>query len=259
MIAEQRRREILGRLRRDGYVEAGRLARDLAVDASTVRRDLDALARAGLVQRAHGGALPVDADGALEVPYDVKRTRRVAEKAAIAEAAAALVDDGASLILDSGSTTLALARALAGRRELTVATNDLQIALELATRRGVRLLVVGGQLIDSVFTLAGPLALAGVAGLRADWAFLGADAIDAEAGVTNLNTLEVPLKQAMIDAAERCAVLADSSKFGRRALAPVAPLERFERILTDDGLPEAARPAYGARLVCVPSRPDRVR
>src|SRR6185437_10913733 len=142
-------------------------------------------------------------DDAWDLPYEMKSQERLAEKEAIAAHAASMVADGESVVLDSGSTTYALARAIAGRRNLTVATNDLHIAHFLAARGGVRLLVTGGQLIDSVFTLVGPTTVAGLGGLHVDWAFLGADAVEVEAGVTNVNTVEVPVKEAMLAAAAR--------------------------------------------------------
>ncbi len=251
MIGERRRREIVARLQRSGYVEARTLARELGVDASTIRRDLDTLGRAGLVQRTHGGALATEGADAVDVPYEAKRRERLAEKRAIAEHAARLVRDGDSLVLDSGSSTYALAEALRVRRDLTVATNDIRIAHYFAARGGVRLLVSGGQLIDSVFTLVGPATLSFLAGLHVDWAFLGADAIDRAGGVSNFNTVEVPVKQAMIAAADRAVLLADSSKFGRRALASVVGIEAFETIVTDHGLPSGERDGYAPRLVCV--------
>ena len=252
MIGERRRQEIRSAIEQDGYVEARTLAERLGVDVSTIRRDLEALARAGVVQRTHGGALPVRPDGAVNLPYEVKEHEHREAKRAIAAHAAGLVGDGDSLVLDSGSTTYELARAIRGRRDLTVATNDLHIAHFLASGRGIRLLVTGGQLIDAVYTLVGPGALASLADLHVDWAFLGADAVDAEAGVTNVNTVEVPIKQAMMACARRAVLLADSSKFGRRALAAVTGVEAFEQVVTDRGLPEPSRARYGDRLVCVP-------
>ncbi|MCU1491450.1 MAG: DeoR family transcriptional regulator, partial [Acidimicrobiaceae bacterium] len=221
MIAERRRREILSRIEQSGYIEARKLAADLGVDVSTIRRDLDALARAGTVQRTHGGALPVGGVHSLDVPYEAKKLERLAEKRAIGRHAASLVSDGQSVVLDSGSTTYALAQALRDRRGLTVATNDLRIAHYLAAAGGVKLLVTGGQLIDSVFTLVGSSTHDFLSGLHLDWAFLGADAVDAAVGTSNVNTVEVPVKQAMVAAAERSVLVADSSKFGRRALASV--------------------------------------
>jgi DeoR family transcriptional regulator of aga operon len=253
MMAAKRRREIVEQVRKSGYAEARTLARDLGVDVSTIRRDLDMLGRAGLIQRTHGGALAMEGADALDVPYEAKRRERLADKRAIAQYAAELVKDGESVILDSGSSTYALAEALRVRRDLTIATNDIRVAHCCAARGGARLLMTGGQLIDSVFTLVGSATLSFLAGLHVDWAFLGADAIDPIGGVSNFNTVEVPVKQAMIAAADRSVLVADSSKFGRRALAKVVAIDAFDTIVTDDGLRSADRDAYGPRLVCVPA------
>jgi DeoR family transcriptional regulator, aga operon transcriptional repressor len=255
VIGERRRRDIQARVEQTGYVEARQLATELMVDVSTIRRDLDALARLGLVQRTHGGALPLSEGQPIDLPYEVKKRERLAEKRAIAAYAASLVTDGSSLVLDSGSTTYALAEAIRDRRDLTVATNDLRIAHHLAAAGGLRLFVTGGQLIDSVFTLVGPGALANLAGLHVDWAFLGADAIDADAGVTNVNTVEIPIKQAMLESGARKVLLADSSKFGRQALARVVGNDAFDFIVTDAGLAPQMRSRFGRRLVCLPVRP----
>ncbi len=253
MMAEKRRREIVEQVRRSGYAEARTLARDLGVDVSTIRRDLDMLGRAGLIQRTHGGALATEGVSALDVPYEAKRRERLAEKRAIAEYAAQFVNDGESVVLDSGSSTYALAEALRVRQYLTIATNDIRIAHSFASCGGARLLMTGGQLIDSVFTLVGPATLSFLGGLHVDWAFLGADAIDPAGGISNFNTVEVPVKQAMIAAADRAVLVADSSKFGRRALARVVAIDAFDTLVTDDGLPSADRDGYGSRLVCVPT------
>ncbi|HUZ19796.1 MAG TPA: DeoR/GlpR family DNA-binding transcription regulator [Acidimicrobiales bacterium] len=251
-MAEKRRREIRGRIELSGYVEARQLAAELGVDVSTIRRDLDVLSRAGVVQRTHGGALPMAGAEALDVPYEAKKLDRLAEKRAIARHAATLVGDGESLVLDSGSTTYALAEELRSRRDLTIVTNDLRIAHFIAASGGVRLLVTGGQLIDSVFTLVGPQALGSLTALHVDWAFLAADAVDSATGVMNVNTVEVEIKQAMLATARRAALLADSSKFDRRAVATVVGIDRFDAIVTDAGLPARERKAFGDRLVCVP-------
>jgi len=251
VIGEVRRQVIRRAVEEAGYVEARTLAVQFGVDVSTIRRDLDALARAGVLQRTHGGALPAGGPRTVDLPYEVKELENPDQKAAIASYAATLVRDGEALVLDSGSTTFALAKALFEHQSLTVVTNDLHIAHYLAARGGVRLLVTGGQLIDSVFTLVGPEGLTSLSGLHVDWTFLGADAVDVGAGVTNVNSVEVPVKQAMLAAGARTALLADSSKFDRSALFTVTSLDCFDAIVTDDGLPPAARGRYGQRLVCV--------
>ncbi|KWW97272.1 DeoR/GlpR transcriptional regulator [Carbonactinospora thermoautotrophica] len=251
MHASARQREILHRLLVDGYVEAKELAASLGVDTSTIRRDLDALARTGQVQRTHGGARPV-LGRAVDVPYATKKSERVKEKVAIAVAAASRVRNGDTVILDSGSTTYEVAVALRHKKRLTVITNDLRIGKFVATLPDVRLLVTGGELLGSVFTLVGERAVSFVEDYNADWTFLGADAIDPVAGITNTNTLEVPLKRAMIAAGDTTVVVVDSSKFGQRALAKVATLDEVDLILTDAELPEDAAQAYGDHVVRAP-------
>ncbi|MGV9633073.1 DeoR/GlpR family DNA-binding transcription regulator [Nocardia rhamnosiphila] len=252
MLASTRRREIMHRLVTEGYVEAKALADELGVDGSTIRRDLDALERAGQAQRTHGGARPTPGATA-KLPYAMKEGERLAEKMAIAHSAARCVRTGDTVILDSGSTTYEIARALRNHTDLTVITNDLRIAKFVAETPGMRLLVTGGELLGSVFTLVGERAIEFLSDYTADWAFLGADAIDVDAGITNMNTLEVPLKRAMITATANAVVVADSSKFGRRALAKVAGLDEITRILTDSELaPEIGR-QFGEILDCSPS------
>ncbi|MFI7195593.1 DeoR/GlpR family DNA-binding transcription regulator [Nocardia nova] len=248
MLASTRRREIMHRLVTDGYVEAKTLADELGVDASTIRRDLDALERAGQAQRTHGGARPAPGATA-KLPYAMKEGEHLDQKAAIGIAAAARVRDGQTVILDSGSTTYEIARALRNHTGLTVITNDLRIAKHMAETPGVRLLVTGGELLGSVFTLVGERAIAFLSDYTADWAFLGADAVDLEAGITNMNTLEVPLKRAMIAAAAQALVVADSSKFGRRALAKVAGFDEIGGAITDSDLDPAVSRRFGELVI----------
>jgi DeoR/GlpR family transcriptional regulator of sugar metabolism len=217
------------------------------VDASTIRRDLDTLVRSGQAERTHGGARPVTGASS-EIPYAVKKTERQPEKIAIARRAAQHVADGDTIILDSGSTTYQVALELRHKADLTIITNDLRIGKYVATIPAVRLLVTGGELLGSVFTLVGERAVDFLSDYSADWAFLGADAIDPTAGITNTNTLEVPLKRAIISAAARTVVLADSSKFGHRALAKVAAIDEVETILTDSGLPSDQAEQYGGKV-----------
>jgi len=245
--ATERRGQILQRLHVDGYVEAKVLSRELGVDSSTIRRDLDTLVRSGQAERTHGGARPVTG-ASYEIPYAVKETERQQEKVVIALAAAARVRDGQTVILDSGSTTYQVALALRHKADLTIITNDLRIGKYVATIPGIRLLVTGGELLGSVFTLVGERAVDFLSDYSADWAFLGADAIDPIAGITNTNTLEVPLKRAIIAAATHTVAVADSSKFGHRALAKVASIDEVDLILTDDGLSPEEAELYGEKI-----------
>ncbi len=179
------------------------------------------------------------------MPYALKRDVRRAEKSAIASVAAALVSDGDSVVLDSGSTTYEVAVALREKSSLTVLTNDLRIAKFVASFPDVRLLVSGGELLGSVYTLIGDHAVRFMSHYSADWAFLGADAVDRFAGITNNNTLEVPIKRALIAAAAHTVVVADHAKFGQRALAKVAALDEVGTIVTDSGISGDQRDLYG--------------
>jgi DeoR/GlpR family transcriptional regulator of sugar metabolism len=242
---------VLERVRARGYAGAGELAREFCVDGSTVRRDLAQLERAGLVRRTRGGVLPADPAEAVDTPYDVRRNQRSAQKRALGEAAAELVEDGQSVIIDNGSTMYQVASALRQRQNLTVVTNDLMVALCLSEHPTHQLHMTGGVMLDTVYTLVGPGAVASLRGLHADWAFLGAEGVHPRAGITNVNVVEIAVKQAMIEAAERVVVVADSSKLGRRSLAPVCELSAVHALITDDELPGDERPAYGSALRCV--------
>lgn len=253
MRTGQRRRDILRLLHLTGYVEAKDLAVTLSADSSTIRRDLEALAQAGHLHRTHGGARIRTQVDAVDVPYDTREREHQPAKALIAVAATELVRDGDSVILDSGSTTRQFALKLRERRDLTVVTNDLEIGRLVADYPGVHLLVTGGELLPSTYTLFGARAVGFVEDLRVDWTFLGADAIDVDAGITNTNTLEIPLKRAMLAAGRTTVVLADSGKFGHRALGLMATLQEVDQIITDTGLSTEAAASYGSRVRRIPS------
>jgi DeoR family transcriptional regulator of aga operon len=245
MRGKERRDEILRRVQAAGYVSASALAADFDVDSSTIRRDLDLLARRGAVLRSHGGVRPTMENS--DIPYAVKETENVREKRAIAQAAARLVENGQSVVLDSGSTMYELARALRRHRGLTFITNDLRVATEVATHTEIRLMVTGGELLASVYTLVGESAVDFIRDLHVDWTFLGADAID-PTGITNTNSSEVPVKRAMIGCAARTAVLADSTKFSQRALVRVAGLTEVDLIITDARLDDGTAAQYPVEI-----------
>ncbi|MBF4612960.1 DeoR/GlpR family DNA-binding transcription regulator [Curtobacterium sp. VKM Ac-1376] len=248
----ERRQAILDQVRGSGYVRAVDLSSALHVDSSTIRRDMERLERAGLIRRMHGGALPADPADTIDTPWEVRRSQHLAEKTAIGEAAAALVEDGQTVLIDNGSTAHQVAAALSDHRGLTVVTNDLMVALCLRSQGVHQVHVTGGLLLDTVFTLVGPIATQAVESMHVDWAFLGAEGVEPEAGITNINVVEIPLKRAMLAAAQNAAVVADSSKFGRRSLATVCTLDDLDAVITDDGVPLEDRGAYGATLRCVP-------
>jgi DeoR/GlpR family transcriptional regulator of sugar metabolism len=238
MIAEERRAILLKELNDSGYVQATELASRLNLSAATIRRDFSFLEKQGLCFRKHGGAVRTAQGVTLELPYETKQIQRVAEKRRIAEAAAKLVHDGDTLILDAGSTTYALALLLLTKQRITVVTNDLQIACKLASNPNIRLICTGGIARPSVFSLQGSQVESFVKGLRVDMTFLGADAIHSDQTVTNVNFEEVPIKQAMLHAAEQVFLLADSTKFEKTGFVKVCDLSEINAIITDSGIPQ---------------------
>ncbi len=228
----ERKRRILALLEARGGMRTAEIARELGVSEATVRRDLAELAREGRVERTHGGALPLSMGTAAEPPFDLKARRRIAEKERIAAAALRHVKDGSTVILDSGTTALALARKLA-ERPVTVIALDLKVAEALARGRA-EVWVVGGRARNGLFSLVGPWAESLLAEVHADLFFLGADAVDEE-GVTNATLEEAAVKKRAAAAAKKTILIADHTKFGRRALARVLPLEALSGVVTDRG------------------------
>jgi DeoR family transcriptional regulator, aga operon transcriptional repressor len=226
---------ILELLARDGTVAVAALAAELGVSDATVRRDLQALGEQRLLERSHGGAVAHGTAHELPVRY---RTGRTDEKRRIARAAAELVPDGLAIALTGGTTTTEVARTLAARQGLTVVTNALNIAVELAVRPNLKLIVTGGVARSASYELVGSLADATLRGLYLDLAFVGVDGVDAERGLTTQNEVEAATNRALIDRAKRTIVVADASKLGRVAFAEIAGLERAEQLITNTGADE---------------------
>lgn len=237
LLNEERRRAILAMVRRDGRVLVNTIAERFGVSPVTARNDLLALHKRGLVQRVHGGAISIGftaADPALRQ----KAALHGREKAAIAQAAAKLVQAGETIVLDSGSTTMEIAKQLRKIAPLTVVTNAVNIAETLAGSE-VEVVLTGGTLRENSFSLVGPLAEETLAQLNADRLFLGVDGIDTLRGVTTPNLLEAKVNRVMISIAREVVVVSDSSKFGRRSLCHIAPLRALHRLITDRGIPPA--------------------
>jgi DeoR family transcriptional regulator, aga operon transcriptional repressor len=234
-LNEERRRLILQKLQRDGRVLVAALARELSISPVTVRNDLNALAKEGLILRAHGGA--VKAESAL-VDREVGEKVRLhsEQKLAIAAKGASLVRSDQCLILDSGSTTTAIAKSIRSLRNLTVITNALNIAVELIDSPGVEVILTGGLLRRNSLSVVGHLAEDALSGLTADLLFLGVDGVDLQFGYTTPNLLESRVNQQMIKIAKETVVVADSSKFGRRSLAVICGIERAQKVITDSGI-----------------------
>lgn len=239
LLVEERRRLIVDLVERQGRATVDELAERFAISPVTVRTDLEALARNGAITRSHGGAVPATPTS-VDTPLTVKETRRLAEKRRIGEAAARLVHDGDTIILDSGTTTVEIARQLRQRRwsSLTVVTNGVNIAVELGGIAGVRVMLLGGMLRPTSYSLVGPEAERMLARLSADRLFLGVDGIDLDVGVTTPDPQEAALNTLMMGVSRETIAVFDASKFGQRSLSAIAPVERLDGIITDVSAPE---------------------
>lgn len=244
MLPEQRRIKILDLMNRQGAADVPGLAKQFDVSMATVRRDLQLLEGRGHITRTHGGAVANYASAAFEPRHHEKVTEHTTEKRAIAAVASRRVSDGEVVILDSGSTTLALARELRSKQGLTIITTDLKIALELSDVPGFDVIIVGGTVRPQLYSVVGAIAESILIDLHANHAFLGADAIDLETGVSNASISEVRVKQLAIASAEQTILIADHSKFGRVSLVKIADLREFSEVITDSRFSRKAAELY---------------
>src|ERR671925_645507 len=229
MRQSERLDTILERLSVQGSVGVTGLAQDLGVSMATIRRDLELLESQRLLSRTHGGAV---SHGVLyELPLRYRAGRHEAEKHRIADAAAARLGDARVVGLTGGTTTTEAARRIAGRT-LTVVTNALNIASELAVRPNLKLVVTGGVARSESYELVGPLAEATLAGLNLAMVFLGVDGISSSAGLTTHHEIEAHTDRSLIVRARRVVVVADSSKVGKVAFARICGLDCVHDLIT---------------------------
>jgi len=236
LLVEERRRRICEFLRDEGRVTVDALANHFGTSQVTIRADLSALETAGVLVRTHGGAVPREGE---DEPLGVKQLQHHAEKVRIAQAAVALIRDGETIILDSGTTTAEIARALrkAELKSINVITNALNVAALLMDAPSVRLIVPGGILRRESNSLSGPMAEATLDNLQADRLYLGADGLDPEIGVMTPHLQEAELNAKMIRISRQVVVVADSSKLLRRNISLIAKVEQIHLLITDRAAP----------------------
>jgi DeoR family transcriptional regulator of aga operon len=238
VLNEERRRAILELLNRQGRVLVAELGRHFETSQVTIRKDLEVLHAHGLVHRTHGGALPAR-ESALEDPtLREKEKLHRQEKIRIAQIAASKVKEGQVVILDSGTTTTAVARALRNFQHLTIITNAVNIAAELAGT-AVEVILTGGTLRQNSFSLVGPIAEETLRRLSADLLFLGVDGFDTHFGLSTPNLLEAKVNRVMVEVAKRTVAVCDSSKFGRRSLSLIVPPSAVKEVITDRSIPKS--------------------
>lgn len=233
MLAAQRRELILDAVRSGRSAQVVELAQRFSVSEMTVRRDLARLAREGKLKRVHGGAVRDRG----EPPFAAIAVERLAEKRLIGHAAAGLVADGQTIMVDIGTTTLQLARQLHGRR-LTVITSNLAVVEELLPDPEIELVVLGGVVRRNYRSLVGVLAEDALRQLSADIAFLGASGIREDLSVMDTTMVEVPIKRAMLASADQAVLLADAAKFRMSGSVRVCGADELDTVVTDAGRAE---------------------
>jgi DeoR family transcriptional regulator, fructose operon transcriptional repressor len=248
MLAETRRRLLLDLISRQGFASLDELVRSSGVSESTVRRDLETLDLSGAVKRTHGGAVFVGEVRSLPA-FDDRAATATAEKRAIGQATAALLDDGDTVLLDGGTTTLEVARSLLGR-PLQVVTNSLPIAQLLASSPTIDLSLIGGYVYPRTGVALGPLAMATMQGIRVRKAILGAGGIVAE-GIYNSNVLLVETERRMMACGQEVVIVADHTKFGRLALARLCGLDEVQHVVVDQGVSDVHRGMLDAAGVTI--------
>lgn len=266
MNREERLSWLLEILARTGRIDVESVARESNMSSATIRRDLDHLESQQMLARTHGGAVANSV--AYDLPLRYKVARHATEKQRIGAAAAELVLPGAVIGLNGGTTTTEVARALAGKvargvaegskdaRDaravgVTVVTNAVNIANELTVRPNVKILVTGGTARAQTYELVGPLAVLVINELQFDLAVIGVDGLDVNAGATADNEDEADINRLMASRARRVVVVADSTKFGRRAFAHICPLSAIDVLITDTGTSSVIAAEYAAQGIDV--------
>lgn len=258
LLAEQRRALILDEVRRRGGVRVNELTRRLNVSDMTVRRDLDALARQGVLEKVHGGAVPVAEASTHEPGFEAKSSLELSAKEDIARAAAAMVVPGSAIALSGGTTTYALAHHLLDVADLTVVTNSVRVADVFHTalraggtggrRPGAPTVVLTGGVRTPSDSLVGPVADQAIRSLHFDVLFLGVHGVSVEAGLSTPNLAEAETNRRLVRSARRVVVVADHTKWGTVGLSSFARLDEVDTLVTDSGLPDRARAEIAEHL-----------
>ncbi|MFJ2605441.1 DeoR/GlpR family DNA-binding transcription regulator [Streptomyces sp. NPDC091279] len=266
LLAEQRRTLILDEVRRRGGVRVNELTRKLGVSDMTVRRDLDALARQGVLEKVHGGAVPLVEASTHEPGFEAKSGLELSAKEDIARAAAQLVAPGSAIALSGGTTTFALAHQLLDVADLTVVTNSVRVADVFhaaqrvsGPRPGAATVVLTGGVRTPSDSLVGPVADQAIGALHFDVLFLGVHGISVEAGLSTPNLAEAETNRRLVQSARRVVVVADHTKWGVVGLSSFATLDQVDTLVTDSGLPDEARAEISEQLrtLVVAGEPER--
>ncbi len=251
MMAEERRMQILQIVRSEGRAKVNELARRFKTSAVTIRSDLNELHQRGVIQRSHGGAVIQDTIFR-ESPVQERLNNQSKEKQRIGVLAATLVQEGETIILDSGTTTLEIARHLHNIRNLQVLTNGLNIAVELLGSRTIQTIIMGGSVRNDSASVVGRATEDMLEQFSADKLFLCGAGCDPDFGVSGTNLDETMANRAMLRAAREIIVVADSSKFRKRSMSLIASFSEVDLVISDAGLPPEMQDrirSFGCKLV----------
>lgn len=232
MFQIERQEKILYYIQQHQKANTDQLANQFQVSRVTVRRDIDALAAKGLIIKTHGGAVAVTNSLLHEIPYAYKVEQHLKEKKLIGQTAARYIQDYDIIILDSGSTTLELAKNIT-QKDITVVTNDIQIAMELSSKSNVTVNVCGGTLHRPVYTLIGSASAAFFTRFHVNKAFIGCDALDVDFGVSNRTSEEVDTKIAMINAADEVIMITDDSKLDKKVFCHLCDISAIDKLIVN--------------------------
>jgi DeoR family transcriptional regulator of aga operon len=236
--SEKRRTRILEQLEHEGHVSTHSLSKLFEVSEVTIRNDLLLFEKKGLLHRTRGGALR-DQKVSIDQNLRDKSKKHLTEKQKIAKKARELINPGDTIILDSGTTTQEIAKRFSDVTDLTVITNGLNVAAEIARNKNVRLIMPGGMLRQNSLSLVGSIAEKNLRQYNCDKLFLGVDGIDSSYGISTPNFEEAHLNSVMIDIVKEVIIVTDSSKFLKRSFAHIAPISKVNIIITDRNLPES--------------------
>ena len=239
-----RRSAILQKLRNDSTVNVTELSKEFGVSEVTIRKDLRILKERKLLIRVHGGAIMNGESGMTEHEernFNFKQLVNTREKAAIGRAAASHIREGDTILIDSGTTALEVAKNLDRFNDLTIITNSLKVALEILKYKRFRIIMLGGAVREASLSVVGPLAESNLKMFYCDKLFLGVDSFSVDDGLSTPSVEEASTNQMMISRAREVIAVFDSTKVNKRALAFIAMTDRIDTIVTDSGMPVSVR------------------
>ena len=232
MLAIERRNLILQKLQTERRVVVSSLALLYEVSEETIRRDLEKMEKEGLVVKSYGGAV-INENNNLDLPFNVRKTRNVVGKQRMANIAAQMIHEGENIFLDASSTALAIARAIKHKKDITIITNSLEIAVEMADASNIRVISTGGEILGSSLALVGQLTDKAIRSYFTDKAFISCKAIDTEAGFTDSDERHAQNKRSMLEGARSKVLVVDQSKFGKFSFAKIGDWKDIDTIITD--------------------------